>query len=66
MNNTKILRSNESDEWSTPEALFQELDKEFHFDLDACASDENHKCEKYYTMIDNGLLKNWGGSYSLV
>ena len=63
---TEILGSRGTDEWATPEGLFQELDKEFHFDLDACASDENHKCEMYYTESDNGLLKNWGGSYSLV
>ena len=40
---------------------FVELDKEFHFDLDPCADEFNHKCEKYYTIADNGLLKEWGG-----
>lgn len=63
---TKTLFSSKSDEWETPEAFFQELDKEFHFDLDACASDDNHKCDRYFTVADNGLTKNWGGLYSMV
>jgi site-specific DNA-methyltransferase (adenine-specific) len=58
---TETLFSRRSDEWETPQEFFQELDKEFHFDLDACASDENHKCDMYYTAADNGLSKNWGG-----
>lgn len=58
---TETLFSSKKDDWETPDALYQELDNEFHFDLDACASAENHKCENYYTIDDNGLLKNWGG-----
>lgn len=57
---TETLFSRRSDEWETPQEFFQELDKEFHFDLDACASDGNHKCDMYYTAADNGLSKNWG------
>ena len=52
---------NESDQYETPQDLFQELDSEFHFDLDPCASDENHKCDAYYTIQDDGLTPNWGG-----
>ena len=52
---------NESDQYETPQDLFQELDSEFHFDLDPCASDENHKCDAYYTIQDDGLTQNWGG-----
>lgn len=63
---TETLFSSKSDEYETPETFFQELDKEFHFDLDACASDDNHKCDRYFTVADNGLAKNWGGSYSVV
>ena len=47
------------DEWETPEDFFEELDREFHFDLDPCASEENHKCENYLTY--NGLQEDWGG-----
>ena len=49
------------DDWGTPRELFETLDKEFHFTLDACANDKNHKCEKYYTIEQDGLSKSWGG-----
>lgn len=58
----KGIFSRESDEWSTPDAFFQDLDREFHFTLDPCASDENHKCEWYYTKEQDGLTKDWGGA----
>ena len=49
-----------SDEWATPQALFDELDKEFHFNLDPCSTDENHKCERYFTLENDGISQNWG------
>ena len=55
------LFSSASDEWETPQDLFDDMDAEFHFTLDAAASDENHKCEKYYTIADDALNKPWGG-----
>lgn len=48
-------------EWSTPQDFYDNLNSEFHFTLDACATDENHKCEKYYTKEVNGLLQDWSG-----
>lgn len=48
-------------EWATPIDFFNELDKEFHFTLDPCASDENAKCENYYTAEENGLLQDCSG-----
>lgn len=59
--NTKGVFSSQTDEWATPQWLFDELDAEFHFDLDPCATDENHKCAEYYTKADDGLAKNWEG-----
>lgn len=58
---SRALFSRNSDEWATPQYLFDELDAEFHFDIDACASDLNHKCDEYYTKIRNGLGVGWGG-----
>lgn len=55
----KVLFSHESDEWETPQELFDELDQEFHFELDVCASDDNHKCKDYYTVFDDGLNQTW-------
>lgn len=56
------LFTSNSDEWVTPQNVFDMLDKEFNFNLDPCATEENHKCEMYYTAETNGLLQNWGGS----
>jgi site-specific DNA-methyltransferase (adenine-specific) len=47
-------------DWSTPQELFDELDKEFHFTLDPCASDWNAKCKKYFTEKEDGLKQDWG------
>lgn len=56
------LTSSQSCEWSTPQDLFNELDKEFKFTVDVCASDDNAKCERYYTKSDNGLRHEWYGT----
>ena len=53
--------SSKSGEWETPKDFFKKLDNEFHFTLDAAATDKNAKCKKYYTKSDNGLLKSWKG-----
>ena len=53
--------SSKTTEWSTPDALFGDLDREFHFTLDVCASPENAKCERYYTVDDDGLRQPWSG-----
>jgi phage N-6-adenine-methyltransferase len=51
--------SSASNEWETPQALFDQLDAEFHFTLDPCATPENAKCHKFFTKQDDGLCKNW-------
>lgn len=55
----KELFSSNSHEWETPQELFDELNKEFHFTLDPCASDQNAKCHIYYTKEEDGLKQNW-------
>lgn len=57
----KTLFSSESNEWATPQDFFDKLNEEFHFNLDPCSTDENAKCEKHFTIRENGLSKNWGG-----
>lgn len=44
----------------TPDGLFRRLDDEFHFTLDAAASDRNAKCGRYFTVADDGLGQDWG------
>ena len=47
-------------EWSTPVELFEELDEEFCFTLDVCASEWNRKCERYFSVEEDGLTQEWG------
>ncbi len=51
-----------SAEWSTPDDLFNELNEVFHFDLDACATPGNAKCQRYFTPEHNALNQRWTGT----
>jgi phage N-6-adenine-methyltransferase len=53
--------SSKTNEWATPQALYDQLNKEFLFTLDPCATPENAKCAKFYTPEDDGLSKSWDG-----
>jgi site-specific DNA-methyltransferase (adenine-specific) len=55
----KSMVSSKSNEWSTPNNLFDCLDGIFHFTLDPCSTHENAKCKKHYTIEDDGLSKSW-------
>ena len=57
----KAMVSSKSNEWSTPQSFFDELDREFCFTLDPCATKQNTKCGKFYTIEDNGLKYSWAG-----
>lgn len=57
----QALFSSKKDDWTTPQWLFDQLNQEFDFTLDAAANDENHKCLKYFTKQENGLEKSWEG-----
>lgn len=59
--NTALHFSSKSDNWATPQEVFDELNREFHFTLDPCADAENAKCEKFYTKEDDGLVQSWAG-----
>lgn len=48
-------------EWETPDELFKELDRKYHFNLDACARPENAKCAKFFTAQEDGLAQDWKG-----
>lgn len=56
-----ILFSSDSMEWETPQWLFDELNEEFHFDLDPCSTHENAKCRDHYTKEEDGLIQDWTG-----
>lgn len=48
-------------DWGTPQKLFDELNAEFKFTLDACANETNYKIDNYFTESDNALIQEWNG-----
>ena len=36
-----IIKTSKKDDWETPQELFEELDYEYNFTLDPCATPEN-------------------------
>ncbi len=54
--------SSETDLWATPQDFFDKYNKKYNFTLDACANQDNAKCEKYYTKEDDGLSQHWFGT----
>lgn len=60
--NTDIMFSSKTDLWETPQSFYDELNKEFQFTLDPCATPSNTKCEMFFTKEMNGLTQNWGGN----
>lgn len=53
--------SSATDDWATPQALFDVLDQEFGFTLDVCASPANAKCPTFFTEELDGLAHDWRG-----
>lgn len=49
----------ETDDWATPQTVFDKLNKEFCLNRDVCANLENHKLPAYYDALDNGLSQDW-------
>jgi phage N-6-adenine-methyltransferase len=58
--NQGLFTSN-TDMWATPQDFFNQLDQEFNFEVDVCATRDNAKCEKYFTEEINGLDQEWTG-----
>ena len=59
--NKEVMFSSKTDLWETPWDFFDELYREFGFDLDVCALPENAKCIRYFTPMDDGLKQDWTG-----
>lgn len=59
---TSVHFSRKTDQWATPQALFDAIDSRFGFTLDACADEENAKCADYYDREADGLAQEWGGT----
>jgi phage N-6-adenine-methyltransferase len=46
--------------WSTPQPIFDALDREFHFTIDLCADEGNAKCKSWLPRATS-LESNWHG-----
>jgi|ERR1035441_3824602 phage N-6-adenine-methyltransferase len=46
-------------EFPTLQSFFDMLHSHFHFDVDVCANEKNHKCPKYFNQKQNGLAQDW-------
>lgn len=57
----KAMLSSKAMDWETPQDFFDELDREFNFNLDPCATKKTAKCDKFFTKEEDGLSKDWGG-----
>lgn len=55
----KRRKSKPTDERSTPQGFFDQLNERFRFTLDVAASRENHKCDQFFTQEDDGLVLAW-------
>jgi len=63
-NQIKGMMSSEHQDWATPPPFMRYLEEVFGWspDLDAAASEINHKAESYFTQADNGLFQEWWGN----
>ena len=57
---TEGMLSSNTDEWGTPQYLFDVLDAEFDFEVDVCANEKkkNHKCPVYFSKETDGLKQD--------
>lgn len=53
------LLSSKNMNWCTPQDFFDRLDAEFHFVLDAAATEKSAKCAKFFTPETDGLAQSW-------
>jgi len=60
--NKNIHFMSQSDEYPTPDAIFQQINERYGpFDCDCAATAENAKCPKFWTIEDDALSKPWYG-----
>jgi len=60
------LYSSRSEEWSTPQEFFDALDAEFHFTLDAAATEANAKCEVWLDKEVDALSVPWAEDHASI
>jgi len=55
----KGLFTSKTDQWSTPQDFFDEINKEFGFKLDVCADGNNTKCKLFLSKTEDSLNSDW-------
>lgn len=51
--------SKATDEWGTPQWLYDLLHREFRFQLDVCASEKNYKHDRFLTKLNDAFATTW-------
>jgi site-specific DNA-methyltransferase (adenine-specific) len=57
--NRDLMFSSKNNAWCTPQDFFDKLDGEFQFTLDPCATSVSAKCNKFFTVDEDGLKQDW-------
>ncbi len=55
------LLTSKNQEWETPPEFFQRFHRAYDFTVDACASAENKKLDKFWSVEQDGLAQSWKG-----
>jgi len=53
--------SSQTDMWATPQEFFDKYNKQYGFQADVCAIEENAKCNVWYSPEVDGLSQDWHG-----
>ena len=56
---TSGIFTSRTDEWQTPKKVFNALNKEFNFVVDAAATKENAKCTIFWSKENSAPLSEW-------
>ena len=53
------------DNYETPQKIFNEICDTFRIypKLDVCATEQNSKCDQYFSKSDNSFLQNWSQDF---
>ena len=57
----KVVHSSNKMDWETPDAFFQLVNREFHFDLDVCAVAETAKVPNFISPEMDAFKCEWNG-----
>lgn len=61
--NAEQLFASKKQDWATPQYLFDYFNDKYCFQLDAAATEENSKCERFISPENDSLSINWAEAY---